>query len=353
MPAKKFDFAAAVLDWFDRHGRTHLPWQQNTTPYRVWVSEIMLQQTQVATVIPYYETFMSRFPTVQALAAAPVDEVMHLWTGLGYYARARNLHKAAQVLVAKHGGEFPATVEAVAELPGIGLSTAGAIISLSRQQRAVILDGNVKRVLTRFHAVDGIVTDAAIQKTLWTLADATTPSQRVHHYNQAMMDLGATLCTRSKPACLLCPLQKHCKAHAAGEETAYPRKKISKANPEKSAWFFLLVNADNEVLLQQRPPSGIWGGLWSFPEISDDGENAPAALLKERWGLKKARPDLWPERGHTFSHYHLRIRPVLVRVAALTQVNDSPSLWCKLGSTPPVGLPAPVKTLLDDLAKSL
>lgn len=354
MSPQKFDFAQAVLAWFDQHGRKHLPWQQNTTPYRVWVSEIMLQQTQVSTVIPYYERFMSAFPTVQALAAAPADEVMHLWTGLGYYARARNLHKAAQVLVDKHGGEFPATVEEVAELPGIGLSTAGAVISLSRQQRAVILDGNVKRVLARFHAVEGVPTETAAQKELWAHAEAHTPQARVHHYNQAMMDLGATLCTRSKPACLLCPLQSACVAHARHEETAYPRKKASKATPEKSAWFLLLVNAAGEVLLQQRPPAGIWGGLWSLPEYpQEDGvdEAALKTLLTREWGLKKPRAEIWPERGHTFSHYHLRIHPVLVTVPELTHSAEAPTLWCKLGTTPPVGLPAPIKALLEELGQ--
>jgi len=351
MPKKKFNFAAAVLDWFDRHGRTHLPWQQNPTPYRVWISEIMLQQTQVSTVIPYYENFMQRFASVQALAAAPIDEVMHLWTGLGYYARARNLHKAASVLVEKFNGEFPQTVEEVASLPGIGLSTAGAIISLSHQQRAVILDGNVKRVLARFYAVNGVATESATQKQLWEYAEINTPAARVHHYNQAMMDLGATLCTRSKPACLLCPLAADCKAHAEHEETAYPRKKASKTLPEKSAWLLLLVNAEGEVLLQQRPPAGIWGGLWSLPEYTHDGDtDALKALLRKDWGLRRPRLELWPERDHTFSHYRLHMHPVRVSVDTLRQTAEGGTRWCKLGQTPPVGLPAPVKTLLEELA---
>jgi len=251
-----------VLAWYDSHGRRHLPWQQDTTPYRVWISEIMLQQTQVSTVIPYYERFLQRFPDVQALAAAPIDEVLHLWTGLGYYARARNLHKAAQLLVERFDGEFPETVEEVAGLPGIGRSTAGAILSLSRQQRAVILDGNVKRVLSRFHAVGD--TGSAQEKILWQHAEAHTPQKRVHHFNQVMMDLGATVCTRAKPACLLCPLQSHCAALKEGEPTAYPAKKAARAVPEKSTTLLVLLNAEGEVLLEQRPPAGIWGGLWSF-----------------------------------------------------------------------------------------
>ena len=294
---------------------------------------------------------MQRFASVQALAAAPIDEVMHLWTGLGYYARARNLHKAASVLVEKFNGEFPQTVEEVASLPGIGLSTAGAIISLSHQQRAVILDGNVKRVLARFYAVNGVATESATQKQLWEYAEINTPAARVHHYNQAMMDLGATLCTRSKPACLLCPLAADCKAHAEHEETAYPRKKASKTLPEKSAWLLLLVNAEGEVLLQQRPPAGIWGGLWSLPEYTHDGDtDALKALLRKDWGLRRPRLELWPERDHTFSHYRLHMHPVRVSVDTLRQTAEGGTRWCKLGQTPPVGLPAPVKTLLEELA---
>lgn len=345
---KTFDFAAAVLDWYDTHGRKHLPWQQDTTPYRVWISEIMLQQTQVATVIPYYERFMSSFPSVQALAAAPTDEVLHHWTGLGYYARARNLHKAAQMLVEKFGGEFPATVEEVAELPGIGLSTAGAILSLSRQQRAVILDGNVKRVLSRFHAVKE--TGSAGEKKLWAFADEHTPEKRVDNYNQVMMDLGATLCTRSKPACLLCPLHSQCAGLAEGEPTLYPVKKASKAIPEKSTTLLILLNADNEVLLQQRPPAGIWGGLWSFPESAAEDDGTLKQVLKHDWGMARSRPEWLPERGHTFSHYHLRMRPVLLRNAVPQIVAEGTQRWCKLGDLPALGLPAPIKQLLGELA---
>ncbi len=342
-----FDFAAAVLAWFDKHGRKHLPWQQNTTPYRVWVSEIMLQQTQVSTAIPYYETFMQRFPDVQALAAAPQDDVLHLWTGLGYYARARNLHKAAQVLVHDHGGEFPATVEGIAELPGIGRSTAGAILSLSRQQRAVILDGNVKRVLSRFHAVPEIA--AAQEKILWPLADQHTPQQRVHHFNQAMMDLGATICTRTKPACLLCPLQPACAAFRQGEPTAYPGKKASKVQPEKSVSLLMFVNARGEVLLEQRPAPGIWGGLWSFPETAADDTATLKQILKADWAIKRPQLECLDKRDHVFSHYRLHMQPVLVRNEPL-QVNERPQRWCTLDDLPALGLPAPIKQLLSELA---
>lgn len=345
---KAFDFSAAVLEWFDSHGRKHLPWQKNTTPYRVWISEIMLQQTQVATVIPYYERFMTQFPDVQSLAAAPTDDVLHLWTGLGYYARARNLHKAAQQLVERFGGEFPQTVEEVATLPGIGISTAGAIISLSRRQRAVILDGNVKRVLSRFHAVKE--TASAQEKKLWEYADAHTPEKRVHNYNQAMMDLGATVCTRSKPACLLCPLQKLCAGLAEGEPTAYPLKKAAKRIPEKFTTLLVMINDDGEVLLEQRPPAGIWGGLWSFPETAADDDATLRQVLKNDWGIARPRFEHLPERRHTFSHYHLQMRPVVLRKAAPSIVSERASRWCKLDALPALGLPAPIKQMLGELA---
>lgn len=341
------DFPAAVLAWYDTHGRKHLPWQQDTTPYRVWVSEIMLQQTQVSTVIPYYTTFMQRFPDVQALAAAPVDDVLHLWTGLGYYARARNLHKAAQALVADHGGEFPATVEEVAMLPGIGRSTAGAILSLSRQQHAVILDGNVKRVLSRFHAV--AETGAAQEKILWPLAASHTPEKRVHHFNQAMMDLGATVCTRTRPACSSCPLQKACAGVAEGNPLAYPGKKASKVLPEKSVSLLVFLNAQGEVLLEQRPSPGIWGGLWSFPETAAAEVAVLKRVLKTEWGIARPQPECLAVRDHVFSHYRLHMQPVLLRHEPF-QVSERPQQWCKLQSLPALGLPAPIKQMLGELA---
>jgi A/G-specific adenine glycosylase len=348
--ADGFDFAAAVLAWFDVSGRKHLPWQQDPTPYRVWISEIMLQQTQVATVIPYYERFMQRFPDVQALAAAPVDDVLHLWTGLGYYARGRNLHKAAQQLVAEHGGEFPQTVAEVAGLAGIGRSTAGAILSLSRRQRAVILDGNVKRVLSRFHAV--AAAGAALEKSLWEYAEQHTPHDRVDNFNQAMMDLGATVCTRSRPACLLCPLQAACAAHAGGEPTAYPPRKAARTLPERATTLLVLVNAAGDVLLEQRPPAGIWGGLWSFPEAAAQDDVTLRQILEADWGLQRPRWQRLPVRDHTFSHYRLQMHPVLVHDARPAGVSERPSRWCKLQALPELGLPAPIKQMLGELAAS-
>ena len=241
-------FGAAVLDWYDRHGRKDLPWQQGITPYRVWVSEIMLQQTQVSTVLGYFDRFMDALPTVEALANADEDEVLHLWTGLGYYSRARNLHKTAKLIVGKHGGEFPRDVEQLSELPGIGRSTAGAIASLSMGLRAPILDGNVKRVLARYVAQQGYPGEPKVAKQLWEVAERLTPQNRVNHYTQAMMDLGATLCTRSKPSCLLCPLKAGCRAHLLGRETEFPVPKPRKALPQKRTLMPLLANPDGAIL---------------------------------------------------------------------------------------------------------
>jgi A/G-specific adenine glycosylase len=341
-------FSQQVLTWFDQHGRKHLPWQQDINAYRVWVSEIMLQQTQVTTVIPYFERFMERFPNVDALASADVDEVLHLWTGLGYYARARNLHKCAQTVVRDYDGEFPYSVEALSELSGIGRSTAGAIASIAYGAPAAILDGNVKRVLARYHAVDGWPGQTGVLNQLWEIAEQYTPSDRNAHYTQAMMDLGATLCTRSRPACGECPLRDGCLAHAQGEETRYPGKKPKKVLPEKTVQLLMLRNARGELLLEKRPSQGIWGGLWSFPELETDADThhhcedqfAPASMI-ERWDSYR----------HTFSHYHLDITPVLVDlVAEPPHVNEGRGwLWFDLHNPDSVGLAAPVKKLLDKL----
>ena len=336
-------FAQRVLDWYDGHGRHDLPWQQDMTPYRVWVSEIMLQQTQVATVIPYYQRFMAELPTVEALAAAEEDQVLHLWTGLGYYSRARNLHKAARQVVSQHDGEFPRSVEALAELPGIGRSTAGAVASLSMGIRAPILDGNVKRVLARFAAVEGWPGEKAVHDRLWRMAERLTPQHRVAHYTQAMMDLGATLCTRSNPSCLLCPLGDGCEARVLGEPTRYPGSKPRKALPVRSCVMPLLLNADGSVWLQRRPSSGLWGGLWCPPQLDDESQLAP--LLD---GLQLAvhqRQDMAPLR-HTFSHFHLDIQPVLLCVSGPAGVAESGQVWYNLRQPEPLGLAAPVKKLL-------
>ena len=345
-------FSARVLTWFDKHGRKHLPWQQSITPYRVWLSEIMLQQTQVTTVIPYFEKFTARFPDVQALAAAPIDEVLHLWTGLGYYARARNLHKCAQKVVSDHGGDFPASVEQLADLPGIGRSTAGAIASIAFQTRAAILDGNVKRVLARYHAVAGWPGEAQVLNQLWDIAEAATPGARSKpqafaNYTQAMMDLGATLCTRSKPACERCPLGDGCVARAQGRAADYPGKKPKKALPEKTVQLLMLRNAAGEVLLQQRPAQGIWGGLWSFPELALEQD---AEAFAETLG-QVAAVESWDSYRHTFSHYHLDITPVLVQMNRLSaKVGEANQLWFDPLAPQNLGLAAPVKKLLEKIA---
>ena len=263
-------FAERLLTWFHGHGRRDLPWQRNINAYRVWVSEIMLQQTQVKTVIPYYERFMARFPTVHDLAGAELDDVLHHWTGLGYYARGRNLHGAARVIVDDHGGELPPSVEELAALPGIGRSTAGAIAAIAGGVRAPILDGNVKRVLARFHAVSGYPGEAAVAKTLWGLADEHTPDRRVADYTQAIMDLGATLCTRSRPGCSNCPVAERCQALAADQIDRYPGRKPKKEKPVRAARMFIVHDGEGACLLERRPDEGIWGGLWTPPERSSD-----------------------------------------------------------------------------------
>ena len=344
-------FNGAVLAWYDQHGRKDLPWQQGITPYRVWVSEIMLQQTQVSTVLGYFDRFMAALPTVKDLAEAAEDEVLHLWTGLGYYTRARNLQKTAQIIMREHGGEFPRSVDALSELPGIGRSTAGAIASLSMGLRAPILDGNVKRVLARYVAQEGYPGEPKVARQLWDVAERLTPHERVNHYTQAMMDLGATLCTRSKPTCLLCPVRSGCQAHLLGLEIRYPVAKPRKALPQKRTLMPLLVNADGDILLYRRPSTGLWGGLWSLPELDD---------LEQLGALGQQRQlDLGTRRElegltHTFSHFQLAIEPWLVRVTEQpSRVAEGDWLWYNLASPPRLGLAAPVKKLLKRAAQEL
>ncbi|PCJ43722.1 MAG: A/G-specific adenine glycosylase [SAR86 cluster bacterium] len=348
--SKQVNFSEAVLNWFQDHGRKNLPWQLNPNPYRVWVSEIMLQQTQVATVIPYYENFMQSFPEVKKLALADEDKVLHHWTGLGYYARARNLHKTAKLIYDKSQGVFPDTLEELVDLPGIGRSTAGAILALADDKHAVILDGNVKRVLCRYHCVEGWSGQSSTQKQLWELATKHTPVNNCRSYTQAMMDLGATLCTRSKPSCSTCPLQHACQAHLSQRTSEFPHKKPRKKLPVKVTQMLILQSKNGtKVLLEKRPPHGIWGSLWSFPEIQ---VNTSISNFLQNYGFI-AQDEIisWNSMRHTFSHFHLDIKPQVLRLekepAMLMEKHDWH--WYDLKSPKQLGLAAPVKALLKKL----
>ena len=320
-------------------------------PYRIWISEIMLQQTQVTAVIPFYEAFMARFPDVASLATATTDEVMAHWSGLGYYARARNLHKAAQQIMDCHGGVFPREIEEVVALPGIGRSTAGAILAFCFNQRHPILDGNVKRVLARYFAIAGYPGTSAVSKQLWSLADELTPANRVADYTQAIMDLGATLCTRSKPGCAACPQSTECLALDQGTPTAYPTPKPKKIRPERSTTMGLFVDAGGQVLLEKRPPTGIWGGLWSLPEAPD-----AAGLTELARGLglvAQSRSTELQRLQHGFTHFILHIDPVVIQVSdPQPAVSESDTLiWIDPSAHEDLGLPKPVTTLLTQLSQ--
>jgi A/G-specific adenine glycosylase len=339
-------FQRRVLDWYAQFGRTHLPWQQQRTPYAVWVSEIMLQQTQVETVIPYFRAFMQQFPTVEALALAPLDQVLHRWTGLGYYARARNLHKAACQLVAQGAG-WPDSLEGWMALPGVGRSTAGAILSLAFEMPAAILDGNVKRVLARHFAVPGWPGERQTADALWALAEALTPKRDNQAYTQVMMDLGATVCTRSRPACQRCPLACSCQAYEQGLTAAFPGKKPRHTLPVRACIVLICQSAGGKVLLEQRPPSGIWGGLWSFPQ-RDNAAAAESWIVETPWAWVGS-PSVGQPFRHTFSHYHLDITPWYLRLRGRPPRAPAGHCWYHPQSPEAIGLPAPIKTLLSTL----
>jgi A/G-specific adenine glycosylase len=343
------DFSRRVLAWYESHGRKDLPWQHPLTPYRVWISEIMLQQTQVNTVIPYYLRFIERFPDLQTLARAPLDEVLHLWSGLGYYARARNLHAAARRVCDHCGGEFPTRIEHMLKLPGVGRSTAGAILALALGERHPILDGNVKRVVARYHAVEGWPGQASVEQRLWELAETHTPLTHVAEYTQAIMDLGATVCTRSRPRCEACPLQLECKAHRSGQEMEFPSTRPKQTLPVRHTTFVILQNLGGEVLLEQRPPAGVWGGLWSFPECPAGTD--PSQWCQKELGYAVQGAQYGPLLQHIFSHFRLLITPVYVQVQKqLFGVMESrPALWYKDTDLIPLGLAAPVTKLIKSL----
>lgn len=343
------EFAEQLLSWFDQHGRKDLPWQIDRTPYSVWVSEIMLQQTQVATVIPYYQRFMQRFPHVQSLASAQPDEVLEHWAGLGYYSRARNLHKAARLVQEKHDGNFPADLDELQALPGVGRSTAGALLAQAFEARAVILDGNVKRVLTRYAGIRGWPGKSEVQKQLWQLAEELTPNERVADYTQAIMDLGATLCSR-KPECDRCPVQDNCIACHQNLTGEIPAKKPARKIPVREINMLVLRNDRNEILLERRPDSGIWGGLWSLPECEHDELQATLESLRGKTQIKA----VLDTREHQFSHFRLRYTPVEIHYMADEQALLEPdqSIWYKSNRTAQLGFPAPVKILLKELSAS-
>jgi A/G-specific adenine glycosylase len=345
--------APRLLDWHARAGRHDLPWQQRPSQdgaaYRVWISEIMLQQTQVATVIPFFERFLRRFPDVRALADADLDEVLHLWTGLGYYARARNLHRAAQLIRDRHGGEFPLDFDQVLELPGIGRSTAGAILAQAHGARHAILDGNVKRVLSRHYGIDGPPDDSATLALLWQRAEENTPSADLATYTQAIMDLGATVCAR-KPRCAECPIAQDCVARIESRQGQLPAPKRRRAERRRRRAVMLVARHASSVLLVQRPPSGIWGGLWCLPEF--DSAAAAERFAAGQLGRLSGRAAL-PDIEHSFTHFDLVITPLEVRCEGGRRVNEATELWYDLAQPARVGLPAPIKMLLGHLAEGI
>ncbi len=337
-------FSKKVITYYHAKGRKDLPWHNTKDAYRIWLSEVMLQQTQVKTVIPYYQNFLKKFPTVNSLADADIDQVLHLWSGLGYYSRARNLHKAAQMIRDEFNGEFPQSQSELESLPGVGRSTAGAIAAFAFDKATAILDGNVKRVLARCFAIEGWYGQTKVLNKLWDLSERLTPKKETAAYNQAMMDIGAVVCKRSNPECSSCPLTQKCQAKLEDRVIELPHKKPKKARPNKSVYWQLYID-NRKVLLKKRPPSGIWGGLWSFPQIpSDDYQLSDETQLQ---------PIL-----HKFSHYDLNIQPLLmqktVKSKAKMRIMESDlTCWYSLVEPEPLGLPTPVSKLLDKLKESL
>lgn len=344
-PALPTSFAERLLAWWDEHGRKSFPWQRDPTPYRVWVAEVMLQQTQAATVVPYYVRFTARLPSIELLAAAPLNEILHLWSGLGYYARARNLHRAAQIVAGEYGGTFPSSLDEIRKLPGIGRSTAAAIAAQAFGQRAAILDGNVKRVLARHYRVGGPVSSSATLKSLWRHAERHTPTMRVADYTQAVMDLGATICRRSRPACALCPLRGTCQGWAAGDATEFPQRRARPERRVEKRRFFLLTDAGGATFLRRQPPTGIWGGLWAPPQ--GPPEQTAASFLAVEGVHRQSVESIHVGQTiqHGFSHYQLVVEPVFVRLNARpSAVGEDGGVW--IGQNHQLGVPALVAKLL-------
>jgi A/G-specific adenine glycosylase len=340
-------FSTRLLLWFDQHGRHDLPWQLNITPYRVWVSEVMLQQTQTATAAPYFATFIDLFPSIDRLASASIDVVLHTWTGLGYYARARNLHKAANLLMSKYNGELPMSVSELEALPGIGPSTAGAIVAICTNRRATILDGNVKRVLARCFAIKGWPGSKTTAKALWRKAEQLTPDARVRDYTQAIMDLGATLCTRSSPDCANCPFRAECIAYRTSRCDQFPARKPKQVKPVRTTTMLMIENPQGELLLQQRLSTGLWGGLWSFPEGDAVDDTLLQFDIDSTCVESQARRDKF---RHSFTHFHLEITPIHVKLTETpATIGEKPIVWYSPSEPAEIGLTGPVTRLLKEL----
>lgn len=343
-PARAAGFAAQVVRWQKRHGRHDLPWQRSRDAYRIWLSEVMLQQTQVATVIPYFERFVARFPDVRSLAQAEEDAVLALWSGLGYYSRARNLHRAAQYMLNDHAGEVPREFAALVELPGIGRSTAAAISVFAFGAREPILDGNVKRLFARQFAIAGFPGDPKVLNALWQETERQLPSREIEAYTQGLMDLGATVCKRSRPRCESCPVAQDCVARKTGAIARYPSPRPRKALPQRQTQMLVLLHA-NEVMLEKRAPTGIWGGMWSLPEAPVGAD--VVALCKERYGARVAAQSALPVVAHGFTHFKLDIAPQRLTVTSVAPRAAAPvASWLPLEEALGAAIPAPVKRIL-------
>jgi A/G-specific adenine glycosylase len=339
-------FASTLTAWQRRQGRSGLPWQLTRDPYHVWLSEVMLQQTQVAAVIPYYKRFLQRLPTVRRLAAASEEEVLALWSGLGYYARARNLHRAARMIVDLHGGRFPRSAAELEALPGLGRSSAAAIAAFAFGERAAILDGNVKRVLARCFGVEGWPGERSTERALWTLAESLLPARGIERYTQALMDLGATCCVKAKPACSACPVRSQCVARREGSVARLPAPRPRKPLPSRTVTWLVLLRA-GQVLLERRPSAGLWGGLWTFPEVSA-GANGRAAARRLGCEVSAMRRLDWLQHG--FTHFRLRARPLVCQVQAAGPCAESPGrVWLDVEDAAGAAVPAPVRELLSAL----
>jgi len=340
-------FARRLIAWQKKHGRHDLPWQRTRDAYRIWLSEIMLQQTQVSTVVPYYERFLAAFPDVSALAAAPIDRVLELWSGLGYYRRAHHLHEAARAIVAQHGGQFPRDAEAIATLPGVGRSTAAAIAAFAFGERSAILEGNVKRVLARHRGVDGYPGAPKVQAKLWSIAESLLPPDEIGTYTQALMDLGATVCTRAAPRCNACPVASDCVALATDRVATLPSPRPTKVRPMRAVRVLLVEHAGT-ILLEKRPAVGIWGGLWSLPEL-EPGEDV-ARHCTARYSASVVVGDELDPIEHGFTHYQLTMHPQRVAVRAWPARAEAPGmLWLTREDALAAALPAPIRKLLASL----